>query len=104
MDSGIPAWILVPYIPLPAIRLPPRSIASHSPARLAPNSAGDGSGFERKCLREHDHGIINQTVASSGGFFSFVWRRNRIVQFFRPLLVKVLVEVDHDDDSIEIEN
>jgi hypothetical protein len=22
MDSGSPAWILVPYIPLPAIRLP----------------------------------------------------------------------------------
>ncbi len=38
------------------------------------------------------------------GFFSFVWRRNRIVQFFRPLLVKVLVEVGHDDDSIEIES
>ena len=24
MDPSIPAWSLVPYIPLPAIRLPPK--------------------------------------------------------------------------------
>jgi hypothetical protein len=25
MDSGTPAWILAPYIPLPEIRLPPKT-------------------------------------------------------------------------------
>ncbi len=25
MNSGIPAWIFTPYIPLPQIRLPPKT-------------------------------------------------------------------------------
>jgi hypothetical protein len=41
MDSGITAWILVPYIPLPAIRLPPKTSARHCLARLSPNFASD---------------------------------------------------------------
>ncbi len=37
MDSGIPAWILVPYIPLPQIRLP-RNRRRNSLARLSMHS------------------------------------------------------------------
>jgi hypothetical protein len=46
MDSGIPAWIHLPYIPLPAIRLPSQNLLAHSlvrdsPACLSPNSTSD---------------------------------------------------------------
>jgi hypothetical protein len=41
LDSGVTAWILVCFIPLPAIRLPPNT-AAHSMMRLGIKGPGSG--------------------------------------------------------------